>query len=64
MASEATTVLLALIGIAVIVVGLMILIQLQKPPQMPRGSVEYPADYQWRGHYYSHIPIRPIMSAY
>jgi len=54
-ASEAATVLLALIGIGVIVVGIMILIQMQRPQ-----VVEYPLEYPWRG--YSHLPLRPIIS--
>ncbi len=62
MASETATVLLALIGIAVIVVGVMILMQMQKPVVEERvGPQARPRDYQWRGHYYSHLPVRPVI---
>jgi len=61
MASEAATVLLALIGIAVVTVGAMILIQMRSA-QVDERVVVRPTDYQWRGHYYSHLPIRPFMS--
>lgn len=57
MASEAATVLLALVGIGVIVVGIMILMQRQDPE--PRSDKV--TDWQWRGHYYSHLPVRPIL---
>ena len=60
MASEAATVLLALIGIGIIVVGIMILIQ-RPTPTVEERVVARPTDYQWRGHYYSHLPVRPIM---
>jgi len=59
MASEAATVLLALIGICIIVIGVMIL--MQRP--LPEKEVAIrPTDYQWRGHYYSHLPVRPILA--
>jgi hypothetical protein len=64
MASEALTVFIALIGIAIVAVGVMILMQLQMQRQNPvveERVVARPTDYQWRGHYYSHLPIRPIM---
>lgn len=60
MASEAATVLLALIGIGIIVVGIMILMR-RSPSTVEERVVARPTDYQWRGHYYSHLPVRPIM---
>ena len=60
MASEAATVLLALIGIGIIVVGIMILMR-RPTPVVEERVVARPTDYQWRGHYYSHLPVRPIM---
>ena len=62
MASEAATVFLGLIGIAVVAVGVMILMQRQQNnPIVEERVVARPRDYQWRGHYYSHLPVRPVI---
>jgi hypothetical protein len=64
MASEAATVFIGLIGIAIVAVGVMILIQMQTQKTVVEervGPVARPRDYQWRGHYYSHLPIRPVI---
>lgn len=59
MASEAVTVVVALIGIGVIVVGIMNLIVMQRPVKV-EDDIRTDS-WQWRGHYYSHLPIRPMM---
>ena len=59
MASEAVIVVLALIGIGVIVVGIMNLMMMQQRPVEDDGWNTN--SWQWRGHYYSHLPVRPIL---
>jgi len=74
MASEAITVLLALIGIGVITVGVMLLMQRSSIRETKREEIvdgswvskaitptEDPRSWQWRGHSYSHLPVRPIL---
>jgi len=58
MASEAVMVILALIGIGVIVIGVMNLVVMQRPCIEDGIRTDR---LQWRGHYYSHLPIRPFM---
>jgi len=64
MASEAVVVVLALIGIGVIVVGIMNLMMMQRVASQevrdPNGAWDRNS-WQWRGHYYSHLPVRPIL---
>ena len=59
MASEALMTILALIGIGVIVVGVM---NLTQRPRVVKVEDDVRTDsWQWRGHYYSHLPIRPVI---
>ena len=66
--SDTATVLLTLVGIGVIVVGVLLLVQLQQGAQ----SATRPAETvvvrevgpRWRhgfGPYYSHLPFRPVL---
>ena len=61
MASEAVTVVVALIGIGVIVVGVMNLVVMQRPRTVKVEDDIRTDSWQWRGHYYSHLPIRPVI---
>jgi len=63
MASEAAVVVLALIGIGVIVVGIMNLVTIQRPTSVVKVEDDTwsPDSWQWRGHYYSHLPVRPVI---
>ena len=63
MASEALLIILALIGIGVIVVGLMNIVVMQRPRPVEVEDNWRTDSLQWRGHNYSHLPIRPMMYA-
>jgi hypothetical protein len=62
MASDTLSVLLALIGIGIIVVGVLILMQHEREEESPRIIVREPRSRWFRGYgpYYSHLP-RPIL---
>jgi hypothetical protein len=60
---DAGTVLLAIIGIGIIVVGVLIL--MDRPPAATREVVVERRGWPWRrggwGPYYSHLPVRPLV---
>lgn len=64
MASEALTVIATLVGIGIIVVGVLILMELDRP-QAPVPSTVIVREPRWRrggwGPYYSHLPVRPLL---
>lgn len=65
MASEAQTVIATLVGIGIIVVGVLVLIEMQKEPAAAPATtviVREPRRW-WRGYgpYYSHLPVRPLL---
>ena len=60
---DTATVLLTLVGIGVIVVGVLLLVQMQARPAETVVVREARAP-RWRrgvGPYYSHLPYRPLM---
>jgi hypothetical protein len=65
---EASTVVLAVIGIAIVVVGVLLLMEVQKKPAEPTERVIvredvrrwWPRRWGW-GPYYSHLPVRPVL---
>ena len=63
MASEALLIILALIGIGVIVVGVMNIVVMQRPRPVEVEDNWRTDSWQWRGHNYSHLPIRPMIYA-
>ena len=64
MVSEALLIILALIGIGVIVVGIMNIVVMQRPRPSKIDDDSWRTDsWQWRGHNYSHLPIRPMIYA-
>ena len=62
MASEIATVLLSLIGVGVIVVGVLILMEMNERKETTKVVVREPRWRYWApyGPYYSHLP-RPIL---
>jgi hypothetical protein len=65
MASEALTVIATLVGIGIIVVGTLVLMELQKEPATTPATtviVREPRPWWHRyGPYYSHLPVRPLL---
>ena len=63
---DTATILLTLVGIGVIVVGVLLLFQLQAAPSSTRPAetvVVREVRPHWRpfGPYYSHLPYRPLL---
>ena len=63
--SEALTVIATLVGIGIIVVGILVLIELDRPvaPQ-PAATTVIVRGPRWRrgwGPYDSHLPVRPLL---
>jgi hypothetical protein len=60
--SEALTVIATLVGIGIIVVGVLILMELDRPAAASTIIVREPR-YRYRsgGPYYSHLPVRPLL---
>ena len=64
--SAALTVIATLVGIGIIVVGILILMELDRPaaPQ-PAATTVIVREPRWRSHgwgpYYSHLPVRPLL---
>jgi hypothetical protein len=60
---EALTVIATLVGIGIIVVGILVLIELQKEPATPSTVIVREPRYRYRsgGPYYSHLPVRPLL---
>jgi hypothetical protein len=60
--SEALTVIATLVGIGIIVVGILVLMELDQKPAATTVIVREP---RWRhrglGPYYSHLPVRPLL---
>jgi hypothetical protein len=62
MASEALTVIATLVGIGIIVVGALVLMELQKEPATTPATTVIVREPRYRyGPYYSHLPVRPLM---
>jgi hypothetical protein len=65
MAGEALTVIATLVGIGIIVVGVLVLIEIQKEPATPTpATTVIVREPRWRrgyGPYYSHLPVRPLL---
>jgi hypothetical protein len=66
MASEALTVIATLVGIGIIVVGVLVLMEMQKEPAAtPATTVIVREPRRWWhrgwGPYYSHLPVRPLV---
>jgi hypothetical protein len=60
--SDALTVIATLVGIGIIVVGILVLMELDQKPAATTVIVREPR-YRYRsgGPYYSHLPVRPLL---
>jgi hypothetical protein len=63
--SEALTVIATLVGIGIIVVGILVLMELDRPaaPQPSTTVIVREPRHRYRGWgpYYSHLPVRPLL---
>jgi hypothetical protein len=65
MASDALTVIATLVGIGIIVVGVLVLIELDRPAAAAAPTTVIVREPRYRrggwGPYYSHLPVRPLL---
>jgi hypothetical protein len=61
--SDALTVIATLVGIGIIVVGILVLMELDQKPAATTVIVREPRYRRWPGYgpYYSHLPVRPLL---
>jgi hypothetical protein len=61
--SDALTVIATLVGIGIIVIGILVLMELDRPVASPKTVIV--REPRWRSHgwgpYYSHLPVRPLL---